>query len=98
MPSFIGSEAGHCACVPVHSASFSHVAKLAERHLAPADMKLHPGTRRYVLVKPSNSSIRGTIPHAIYQKGWVNSESARLYLVWVSHCPFTVPSLVYIQI
>ena len=46
VPSFMGSEAGHWACVPVQSASFSHVAKLAERHLAPADMKLQPEMRK----------------------------------------------------
>ena len=46
----MGSEAGHWACVPVQSASFSHVAKLAERHLAPADMKLQPGTGKWIIV------------------------------------------------
>jgi hypothetical protein len=38
----MGRLTGQGACVPVHSASFSHVAKLAERHFAPPDMKLQP--------------------------------------------------------
>ena len=38
----IGRLAGHLASCPVQRASCSQVAKLAERHFAPADMKLQP--------------------------------------------------------